>query len=346
MKVVTVPSFTVESGNLLTPLQIAFHTYGKYLPGKTPVVWVCHALTGSSDVFSWWKGLFGEGDLFNPSDFFIVCANNLGSCYGSTGPLQVNPDTGHPYYHLFPRITIRDMTNFLIILRKELGIETIDYLIGGSQGGQIALEWAIHEPERIRNLILICTNARHSAWGIAFNESQRMAIFSDCTYLNQNPEAGKKGLQAARSIAMLSYRNYITYEHFQSDSAEVPFDQRRAVTYQRYQGEKLAKRFNAFSYVILAYAMDSHDVFRARQNDILKTVQARSCVIGIAEDILFPLQEQRFLADSIPNAELHVLHSLYGHDGFLVETDILSRILEEFISSAEVSKRMNIHENT
>jgi len=345
MKTAVIPSFTLESGSQLKPLQLAFHSYGNYVPGKTPVVWVCHALTANSDVFDWWKGLFGENDLFNPSDFFIICVNNPGSCYGSTSPLSINPDTGQPYFHLFPQITIRDIARAFVILRKKLGIEKVDYLIGGSQGGQIALEWAIQEPEVIRNLILICTNARHSAWGIAFNESQRLAIFSDSTYFSQNPEGGKKGLQAARSIALLSYRNYHTYEHFQSDGAEVPYDRRRAVTYQRYQGEKLAKRFNAFSYVTLSYAMDSHDVFRGRDKDVLRTVQARTCVIGISEDILFPVKEQQFLADSIPGAELHVIHSLYGHDGFLIETQQLTEILKKFISTEAVNKNTIVQNN-
>jgi homoserine O-acetyltransferase len=334
----------LEKGGLLRNVGMAFHTYGRYIPGKTPVVWVCHALTANSDVFDWWKGLFGTNDLFNPSDYFIICSNNLGSCYGSTGPLSVNPDTGQPYYHLFPKITIRDITKALIELRTQLGIESIDLLIGGSQGGQIALEWAIEENERIKNMILLSTNAKHSAWGIAFNESQRLAIFADRTYFNYSPDAGMKGLQAARSIALLSYRNYQTYSEFQTDDSDKTFHERRAVTYQRYQGEKLVKRFNAFSYVTLSYAMDSHDVFRGRKRDVLKSVKAKTLIIGIKEDILFPTSEQEFLAENIPNSDLKFISSLYGHDGFLIETERLSEHIQSFIQKNKINKKQFIYE--
>ncbi|MCX8080030.1 MAG: homoserine O-acetyltransferase [Bacteroidia bacterium] len=338
----------LENGVLLPQVRLAFHTYGRYVPGKTPVVWVCHALTANSDVFDWWKGLFGDQNLFNPNDFFIVCANNLGSCYGSTGPLNINPDSGQPYYHLFPQITIRDIVNALIELRKELGVHEIDVIIGGSQGGQIALEWSITEKELIKNQILVSTNAKHSAWGIAFNESQRLAIFADRTYYSQSPDGGAKGLQAARSIALLSYRNYKTYTHFQSDPSENGFHARRAVTYQRYQGEKLVKRFNAFSYVTLSYAMDSHDVFRGRHAKILEEIKAQTLLIGIEEDILFPLAEQRFLAENIQGASFASLSSLYGHDGFLIETQKLSEIIGSFLKKNKILKTKNTfhYENT
>jgi homoserine O-acetyltransferase len=329
----------------LNNISLAFHTFGHYIPGKTPVVWVCHALTANSDVFDWWNGLFGSNHLFNPKDYFIICSNNLGSCYGSTGPLSINPDTGQPYYHLFPKITIRDMAGALIELRTQLGIENIDLLIGGSQGGQIALEWAIMENERIKNLILLSTNAKHSPWGIAFNESQRLAIFADRTFFNNSPDAGLKGLQAARSIALLSYRNYQTYSEFQTDDSDKAFHERRAVTYQRYQGEKLVKRFNAFSYVTLSYAMDSHDVFRGRSPDVLKSVKAKTLIIGIKEDILFPNAEQEFLAGHIPDSDLKIISSLYGHDGFLIETEKLSVLIQSFIQKNKINKKYSLYEN-
>lgn len=335
----------LEKGGLLRNVSLAFHTYGRYVPGKTPVVWVCHALTANSDVFEWWRGLFGENEVFNPSDYFIICSNNLGSCYGSTGPLSINPDTGQPYYHLFPKITIRDMAAALDELRIQLGIESIDFLIGGSQGGQIALEWAIKENNSIKNLILLSTNARHSPWGIAFNESQRLAIFADRTYFGNSPDGGIKGLQAARSIALLSYRNYQTYTEFQTDDSDKAFHERRAVTYQRHQGEKLVRRFNAFSYVTLSYAMDSHDVFRGRSHEVLKNVKSRTLIIGIKEDILFPTVEQEFLADSIPNSDLKIISSLYGHDGFLIETKKLSDVIHSFIQTNKIIKKTFLHEN-
>ncbi|MGZ3931449.1 MAG: alpha/beta fold hydrolase, partial [Bacteroidia bacterium] len=210
--------FSLENGLSLPDLEIAYHTYGTLNKDKTNVVWVCHALTANSDVFDWWKGLFGENDLFNPKDHFIVCANNLGSCYGTTGPLSLNSDTQQPWYGYFPHITIRDMANTLDLLRQHLGIQKIHTVIGGSQGGQIAQEWALHQPAVFGNLILIATNAQHSPWGIAFNESQRLAIKADRTYFSNSRDGGQKGLQAARSIALLSYRNHNTYNATQSEA--------------------------------------------------------------------------------------------------------------------------------
>ncbi|GIV27500.1 MAG: homoserine O-acetyltransferase [Bacteroidia bacterium] len=344
MEILKIGNLELENGGQLKDVQLAYHTYGNYIPGKTPVVWVCHALTANSDVFSWWPGLFGQKDLFNPVDYFIICVNNLGSCYGSTGPLSINPDTKSPYFHHFPKITIRDIVNSLNTLRKKLGIDQIDLLIGGSQGGQIALEWALLENKLIKNLVLVSTNAKHSAWGIAFNESQRLAIFSDRTYFSYNKDGGTKGLQAARSIALLSYRNYKTYTHFQTDDESLNFVGRKAATYQQYQGKKLVNRFNAFSYVALSYAMDSHDVFRGRTNDCLKSIKANTLVIGIKEDILFPIEEQEFLAKSIDNAHFEIIESLYGHDGFLIETQKLSEIIKSFLKKKIIDNKKLIYE--
>jgi len=324
-------SLPMEWGGWLPGIQLAYHTYGEYHPDHTPVVWVCHPLTASSEVPVWWKDLFEPEGVFDPRRCFIICVNNLGSCYGSTGPLSLNPETGQPYYDSFPLITIRDIARSMIEARKKLGIESIHVLIGGSMGGQIALEWALQEPERIQNLILIACNAKHSAWGIAFNESQRMAIRADPTYYERRPEGGQAGLRAARSIALLSYRNYQTYVHFQSDDSITPPPARRPVTYQQYQGEKLVRRFNAYSYVTLSYAMDSHDIFRNRTPDFLSTLSARTLIIGIEQDILFPICEQIFLHENIPNSTLRIIQSLYGHDGFLVDTHKIQAVIEEFL---------------
>src|SRR5690606_34888383 len=161
--------FELESGKKLNGLQIAYHTYGKLNEKKDNVIWVSHALTANSDVFDWWKGLFGENSLFNPQDHFIVCPNILGSHYGTTSPLSINPDTGQPYYLSFPQFTVRDMAAIHPLLANHLGINEINVLIGGSLGGQQAIEWAISEPKRIQKLILMATNAQHSPYGIAFN---------------------------------------------------------------------------------------------------------------------------------------------------------------------------------
>lgn len=324
--------FYLESGQSLPELHISYHTYGKLNTHKNNVIWVTHALTANADVFEWWKGLFGEDALFNPNDYFIVCANVIGSHYGSTGPLSENPETGLPYYHHFPAISIRDMVNAHELLRQELHIEKIHLLIGGSLGGQQALEWSILNPSIIQNLVLIATNARHSAWGIAFNESQRLAIAADRTWHNQSPDAGMKGLKAARSIALLSYRNYHIYTQTQTDVEDS--STQRAVTYQHYQGEKLCARFNAYSYWILSRAMDSHHVGRNRESieNALRQIQAKTLVIGIQSDILFPVSEQEELQRGIQGSKLKLIESRYGHDGFLIETKKLTEVINNFFA--------------
>ena len=329
--------FDLESGKKITDLEIKYHTYGTLNTNKDNVIWVCHALTANSDVFDWWKGLFGDNCLFNPKEHFIVCANVLGSNYGTTNPLSLNKATGLPYFLSFPDFTVRDLAKSHQILADHLGLNQIGLVIGGSLGGQQAMEWAILEPKRIKKMVLIATNAQHSAWGIAFNESQRLAITSDRTFYTQTPSGGSKGLKVARSIALLSYRTYGTYAATQLDENSDKINDFKAASYQNYQGEKLVNRFNAYSYWYLTKAMDSHHVGRKRHSveDALKQIQAKTLVIGIVNDILFPIEEQQFLAKSIPHARFTELNSLYGHDGFLIETEILTEQIGNFIKNAD-----------
>lgn len=339
-------AFKLECGKKIGDLQIAYHTYGSLNAKKDNVVWVCHALTANSDVFDWWKGLFGENCLFNPSEHFIICANVLGSNYGTTNPLSKNKATGLPYYLSFPEFTVKDLAAAHKLLAEHLGLSEIGMLIGGSLGGQQAMEWAILEPKKIRKLVIIAANAQHSAWGIAFNESQRLAITTDRTFYAQSPEGGKKGLKAARSIALLSYRSYSTYEATQLEVSNEKTKDFKACSYQNYQGEKLVNRFNAYSYWYLTKAMDSHNVGRNQQSviDALKKIEAKTLVIGIVNDVLFPLHEQQFLASHIPGARFAELNSFYGHDGFLIETEILTKEIGTFIHSAEQeSPVINMH---
>jgi homoserine O-acetyltransferase len=324
---------SLEFGEVLPEIQIQYSYYGHYIPGKSRVIWVCHALTANAEVMDWWPGLFGKQDFFNTDQFFIVCANILGSCYGTTGPLSLNPETGNPYYHRFPEITIRDMVKAHILLADHLGIEKIDFLLGGSLGGQQTMEWAIEEPQRIEKIGLIATNAQHSPWGIAFNESQRMAIATDSSWKEDGPEAGMEGLKTARSIALLTYRNYRTYQSKQLNEEMVRVETYKASTYQQYQGLKLARRFNAYSYWTLSRAMDSHNIGRNRQGlaSALNKILCPSLIIGISSDLLFPIEEQEFLYHHIPKADLAVIDSLYGHDGFLMETPSLKQIISGFL---------------
>jgi len=328
-------SFKLESGKKFGELEIGFHTYGKLNKNKDNVVWVCHALTANSDVFDWWKGLFGQNDHFNPNEHFIVCANILASPYGTTSPLSTNPVTRLPYYLAFPQISVRDMVKAHQLLAEHLEIKDIKIIIGGSLGGQQALEWSIMEPERIKNLILIATNARHSPWGIAFNESQRLAIASDRSFYANKPDGGAKGMKAARSIALLSYRGYKTYSVTQQEENDKKVDDFKASSYQNYQGDKLVNRYNAYSYWYLTKVMDSHNVGRGRHGveKALSIIKAKTLVIGIKSDLLFPIEEQQYLFRHIPKAAFAELDSFYGHDGFLIETEALTNVIISFFKT-------------
>lgn len=325
-------TFQFESGESLENLTIAYHTYGTFDPSKNNVVWVCHALTANSDVFDWWNGVFGENDFFNPNEHFIVCANIIGSCYGTSGPLSKDGNS-EPLLEEFPFVTTRDMARAHDLLKKHLGIEKISVLIGASLGGQQALEWSIEQPNAIEKLILIATNARHSAYGIAFNETQRLAIFADQTFGNGNVEGGRYGLITARCIAMLSYRSYNGYAKTQTNPGNHKTDEFLAASYQRYQGEKLANRFNAYSYLILSKAMDAHNVGRKRPSleIALQQIKSKTLVIGIESDLLFPLSEQEFLSEWIPDACFGKIDSDFGHDGFLVENKQLTALISVFL---------------
>lgn len=322
---------TLESGKVVPKYQLAYTTYGKLNSQKDNVVWIFHALTANSKPVEWWPGLVGEGKLFDPGKYFIICVNMPGSCYGSTGPLDKNPESGEIYYHDFPFFTPRDMIRSYQPLRQFLGIEKIKIGIGGSMGGQQLLEWAIEEPDLFENIFPIATNARHSAWGIAFNASQRMSIEADSTWKEKNADAGMEGMKAARSIALISYRHYETYHASQSEHHIDKIENYKSESYQKYQGEKLGKRFNAFSYYFLSKGMDSHNVGRGRGSieNALQRIKAKTTAIGITTDILFPVNEQQFIAENVPGARFLSIDSLYGHDGFLLEYEQIEKIITD-----------------
>ncbi len=322
-------AFQLESGEYLPEFTLAYHTFGRLNAAKDNVVWVVHALTGSSNPLEWWPGVVGKGCAINLENHFIVCANSLCSPYGSTNPLSVDPRTGEPYYHDFPLITIRDIANSFELLRIHLDIDRIRLLAGASLGGQQALEWSVIAPGVFEHQLLIATNAKHSPWGIAFNESQRLAIQADQTWRERRPDAGQAGMLAARSIALLSYRSAQGYNKTQADDGE-KLEDFRVQTYQKYQGEKLVQRFNAYSYWSLSKAMDSHNVgrFRGGIESALSSIRARTTILGIETDILFPLEEQKLLYRYIPNARLDVIHSDLGHDGFLTESTKVTQVIK------------------
>lgn len=340
--------FLFENGASIDELTIAYHTYGELNEDKDNVVWVCHALTANSDVFDWWPGLFGETELFNPHDYFIICANVLGSHYGTTNPLSLNPRTGEPYYLDFPQFTIRDIVRANQRLADHLGVDKIDILIGGSLGGQQVLEWTAAGTIRIDKLIVIGTCAQSSPWGVAFNESQRLAIEADPSFHKGLPEGGAQGLRAARSVALLSYRTYEVYKLKQEESDSSKTDDFKASSYQRYQGDKLVRRFNAYSYWYLTKAMDSHHLGRGRDSvaQTLSAFSPQTLVVGIPADVLFPPSEQEFIAAHIPGARYYELHSDYGHDGFLIETGTLTAVISDFLKATQSKSGKDITEKT
>ncbi|WP_295124171.1 homoserine O-acetyltransferase [uncultured Chitinophaga sp.] len=327
--------FVLESGHILPEIHIAYYTYGTLNAAGDNVVWVCHALTANAEVADWWQGLIGEHRVIDPSKHFIVCANILGSCYGSSGPLSINPETEQPYYFSFPQVTIRDMVKAHIMLRRHLDISDIYLLVGGSMGGYQALEWTLAEPDLVKRLFLLATGSAESAWGIAVHTAQRLSIEADPTWKDASSVAGHAGLKAARAIGMLTYRNYQTFVRTQTEPDKDKTDDFRASSYIIYQGNKLVKRFNAQSYWLLTKAMDSHNIARGRSTDSVETLQLISqptLVVGITSDILCPPEEQRFMGQHIPNAAYHEIDSPYGHDGFLIEFEKIGAILQRWLN--------------
>ena len=351
----------LEAGGALPGITIAYHTYGRLNADGSNVVWVCHALTANSDVARWWPGVVGEHGAVRPDEYFIVCANILGSCYGSTGPVGAGPGVGEhgvgrkgtgdgdvkgmpvdeqeqseePLYSQFPAITIRDMVRAHNLLREHLGIGKIHLLMGGSMGGYQALEWAVMEPEVIGRLFLIATSPAESAWGIAVHTAQRLAIEADSSWRDATPVAGRQGLKAARAIGILTYRNYGIMVQKQTDPDAEKVDGFRASSYIEYQGKKLVERFNAYCYWLLTKAMDSHHIGRGRGGDVeavLRGMRQKTLVIGITSDILCPFEEQRRLADCLPDARLIEIDSAYGHDGFMVEGEKIANHLRDWLS--------------
>ena len=324
--------FITETGFVFNHVEIAYHTWGTLNEKADNVIWVCHAMTANSDVAAWWPGMVGEGLAFDTGKYFIVCANVFGSCYGTTGPVSINPVTGREWLGDFPVVTIRDNVNIHEILRKHLGIKHIHTVIGASIGGNQALEYSIMYPEIVNGLVFVAAAAKQTPWAIAFNESQRLAMEADTTLFSNGRDGGVPGLKAARSIALLSYRTPFAYNKTQAEESEDKLTSYRASSYQAYQGDKLVKRFNAWSYYRLTQLADSHNVGRNRNGvlNALKTVKAKTLCIGIKTDILYPCEEQKYVAENIAGARYAEIDSFYGHDGFLIETEQVTELLKKF----------------
>ncbi len=329
--------FELESGESLDDVRIAYRTWGDVANACDHAVLVCHALTGSADVEAWWPNIIGAGKAFDPARDFIVCANILGSCYGTTGPVSLKPGLKTRYRAEFPRVSIRDMVNLERELLDHLGIEKLELVTGPSLGGMQALEWALMYPERVAAVVPIGVGGRHSAWCIGVSEAQRAAIAADPNWKDGNysdTATPDKGLAAARMMAVCTYRSWQSFdERFGRDTcSEGDYE---VQSYLRYQGDKINTRFDANSYVSLTHSMHTHDLARGRGEyaDVLASIRQPALIVSVSTDSLYPPHEQRFLAEKMPNARYEILDSAHGHDGFLIETEALGALIGAFRAS-------------
>ena len=321
----------LEAGGVLQDAHVVFHTSQEAWDGKCPVIWICHALTANSDPEDWWPDMVGPGKAIDTQKNFIVCVNMLGSAYGSEGPARENPATGKPWLLDFPKVTVRDMITASIAVRKALGINKVDLLIGSSIGGFQAIEWAVTEPRVFKRCLFIATAPRVSPYLGATVEAQRMALEADPTFREaKDLSGGAAGLKCARAQALISYRCFDGYGLTQFEADPDTLFAGRVASYERYQGEKLVRRgFDAYSYHTLCDALDSHNVGRGRGgvDKALARIKARTTVVAIDTDALFPPQEGAVWARWIPGADFIEISSRFGHDGFLLETARLTAIL-------------------
>ena len=348
----------LESGRVLVSGRIAYETWGELNHEHTNAVLVLHALTGDSHAAGaaskahptegWWNGIIGPGLAIDTDKWFVVAPNILGGCQGSTGPASLN-EGGIEYGSLFPFLTIRDQVSAQHQFSQAIGIQKWAAIIGGSMGGMHALEWAVTYPDQVGRFATIAANAVSSADQIALNSVQVEAIMTDPAFKNgfyYDAKAGlgpHRGLALARRMALLNYRssnelNARFERTWQSGVSPLGGGGRFAVeSYLDFHGNKFTRRFDANSYITLVEAMNSHDVGRGRGsvNEALAGVKLKSLVVGIDSDRLFPIEDQARIADhlggEIIGGGLQVINSAYGHDGFLIEKDVVAPLLQQFL---------------
>ncbi len=337
-------SFRLEGGEVLEDLQIAYRTWGDPANAADGAILICHALTGSADVEAWWPNIIGAGKTFDPAHDYIVCANILGSCYGTTGPVSRVPGSIGRYRADFPRISVRDMVALQRILLDELGIDRLELVTGPSLGGMQALEWAASYPERVNSVVPIGVGGRHSAWCIGVSEAQRAAIAADPNWQGgyyTDDATPEKGLAAARMMAVCTYRSYRSFEQrFGRDKRDE--ERFQVQSYLQHQGSKINDRFDANTYVTLTHAMHSHDLARGRGDytEVLSSIRQPTLVVSVSSDTLYPPEEQQLLAESMPAARYEVLDCPHGHDGFLIETEELGAMIGRFRAANKGTSRL------
>ncbi|KAJ7234449.1 Alpha/Beta hydrolase protein [Mycena rebaudengoi] len=372
--ILTLPTFRLECGRILHTVPIVYKTWGTLNSNRNNVMVVCHAFTGSVELEEWWGTLLGPGKAFDPTRYFIFCANVLGSPYGTASPTSINPSTGKRYGPDFPPTTIRDDVRLHKKVLDYLDISSVAVVIGGSMGGMTALEWPLCFPGFVQRIIPMATCAKQSAWCIGWGEAQRQAIYSDAAYQNGYYERQPvNGLAAARMAGLLTYRSRDSYEqrfgrktctprpfisptesYYSADEVQprVGVSKRTgsmplpslfaAQSYLLYQGDKFAAKFDANCYIHITHKMDTHDITRDRvpsgglgESDelslVLSAIPPRALILSIDTDGLCLPKEQKELADGIPGAILGVVSSLAGHDGFLVECEIINALVVEYL---------------
>lgn len=341
----------IESGRTLAQPTLHYAVYGKLNAARDNAVLICHALSGSARVGDWWPEIFAPGAVLSLEQDFVICINLLGSCYGSTGPGSVDPETGLVYGPDFPLVSIRDNVRAQALLLDSLGIRKLRLILGGSIGGMQALEWAIHDPGRVEKAAIIGV-APLSAMGLALNHLQRQAIQNDPNwdggyYLPQRPP--RHGLSLARQIGMLSYKSASLFdERFSRNpnrNGEDPwsldnhgggliggrFD---IAGYLDHQGERFNERFDANAYLAIMRTMDTWDPLSGYPSakEVYGRIRANLIFIGISSDWLFPPESVREFAQAIRAAGVHAeyreMTSSHGHDAFLAEQTELLRLLQ------------------
>lgn len=347
----------LDSGQALDNAQIAYETYGELAPDKSNAVLICHALTGDQYVASehpitgkpgWWERMVGPGKPIDTDRLYVICANVIGSCMGSSGPASVDPD-GTPYAMRFPVITVRDMVRGLAALLDGLGIEQLHSVVGGSMGGMQALSLAANWPDRAARVLVIASTARHSAQNIAFHEVGRQAIMADPAWAGGDYYATgaspDNGLAVARMAAHITYLSEegLTAKFGRRlqdrSSKSFGFDADFQVeSYLRYQGSGFTQRFDANSYLYITRAMDYFDIAEehgGKLADAFAGTSARFCLVSFDTDWLYPTAESRHIVHALNAAGAKVsfveLSAPNGHDSFLLEHDELDRVVRGFV---------------
>lgn len=345
-------------GGRIPSVRVAYETWGTLSPAADNAVLVFHALTGDSHVAGppgpghrtagWWGDVVGPGRAIDTDRWFVVAPNMLGGCQGTTGPSSLSPD-GVEWGSRFPFVTIRDQVATQLRLADRLGIDRFAAVVGGSMGGMHALEAAIIAPDRVARLAVLASTAQTTADQIAANSLQRAAIQMDPGYAggdHHDAEPGEgphRGLALARRMAMMTYRasdelNGRFARSWQSDVSPLGDDGRFSVeSYLDFHGNKFTRRFDAASYVALTQAMDSHDVGAGRGGvaAALARVTARTLVVGVSSDRLFPVEDQHRIAAGVPDTldgdHAAVITSEFGHDGFLIEHEAVGAHLRRLL---------------